>query len=250
MHYLQNSLLIFLISCLSVPCLSQKVDFDKVVTPPEMGTRDFKEYLVQLAWMNSPENEVLELEQNLREFELKSEKKDWTNDVRFSINLNENNFRKEDTIFIGTPVGGNNSASNSLFPIFNFNASVSLGTFVNRKNKLGIAEQRVKIAESNINQKKLNVRYEILKRYEEYEMQQETLKAVTIAEESAYQASILITDLFKADKETFENYNAANTTYHSAVQKRIKASADLAIAQLKVEEMIGIPLNEAQRMRK
>ncbi len=250
MRYLQNSLFIVLISCLSIPCFSQKVDFDKVVTPTEMGTRDLKEYLVQLAWMNSPENEALELEQTLREFELKSEKKDWTNDVRFSVNLNENNFRKEDTIFIGTPGISGNGASNSLFPIFNFNASVSLGTFVNRKNKVGIAEQRVKIAESNINQKKLRVRYEILRRYEEYEMQEETLKAVTQAEQSASEAYLLITDLFKADKETFENYNSANTTYHSAVEKRIKANADLAIAKLKIEEMIGISFDEAQRMRK
>jgi len=222
------------------------------VTPSEMGTRNFKEYLVQLAWINSPENGVLEETQTLREFELKSEKKDWTNDVRFSVNLNENNFQRQDTILLGSGTTGaiNNAASSSLFPIFNFNASVSLGTFVNRKNKLGIAEQRVKIAESNINQKKLNVRFEVLKRYEEYQMQEETLKAVTQAEQSAYQASILITDLFKADKASFEDYNAANTTYHTAVEKRIKASTDLAIAKLAVEEMIGIQLDEAQRMRK
>lgn len=250
MHYLQNSLFILLISCLALPCMSQKVDFDKVVTPSEMGTRDFKEYLVQLAWMNSPENEALEHEQKLREFEFKSEKKDWTKEVRFGINLNENNFRREDTIFIGTPGAAASNASSSLFPVFNFNAYVNLGTFVNRKNRLGIAEQRIKIAESNINQKKLNVRYEMLKRYQEYEMQEETLKAVTQAEQSANQAYILITDLFKADKETFENYNAANTTYHSAVEKRIKASSDLAIAILKIEEMIGISFDEARRMRK
>ena len=52
------------------------------------------------------------------------------------------------------------------------------------------------------------------------------------------------------DKATFEDYNAASSTYHSVVEKRIRANADLNIAMLKVEEMIGITLKEATKMRK
>lgn len=248
MQHLLKRLMIFSISFLSFTCFGQQVDFDRVVTPPEMGTRNFKEYIVQLAWMNSPENEALQLEHKLREFELSKEKKDWMDDVRFSINLNENNFNRDTVVLSAGPDPTNQNLN--LFPIFNFNASVSLGTFTNRKNKIGIAEQRVKIAEADVNQKKLKVRMEILTRYETYEMQQEILKAVTQAEESSYQAFELITDLFQADKAKFEDYNSANTTYNTAVEKRIKANADLNIAKLKVEEMIGISLEEAQRMRK
>lgn len=250
MQNLQKGLLIFLTLLISFPCFSQKVDFDRVVTPSEMGTRNFKEYLIQLAWMNSPENEALDFEKDLREFELKAQKKDWMDDVRFSVNLNENNLNRKDTVFVvpGTNPSGANQTN--LFPIFNFNATVSLGTFTNRKNRLGIAKQRVKIAESNINQKKLNVRMEILKRYENYLMYEETLKAVSQAEENANQALLLITDLFKADKATFEDYNAASISYNSAVEKRIKSSAELKIAQYLIEEMIGISFDEAKRMRK
>lgn len=249
MQNLQKGLLIFLTFLISIPCFSQKVDFDRVITPSEMGTRNFKDYLIQLAWMNSPENEALDFEKDLREFEFKAEKKDWMDDIRFSVNLNENNLNR-DTIFV-VP-GQNPSAANqtNLFPILNFNASVSLGTFANRKNKLGIAEQRVKIAEANINQKKLNVRMEILKRHENYLMFEEILKAVIQAEEKANQALLLITDLFKADKATFEDYNAASISYNGAVEKRIKASTELKIAQYLIEEMIGISFDEAKKMRK
>lgn len=249
MQNLQKGLWVLITVLLSFPTLAQKVDFDRVVTPAEMGTRDFKEYLVQLAWMNSPENEALGHEKELREFELQVEKKDWMDDLRFSVNLNENNLRR-DTIFV-VP-GTNPSAANqtNLFPIFNLNASVSLGTFLNRKNKLGIAEQRIKIAEANVNQKKLNVRLEILKRYENYLMNEEILKAVIQAEENANQALLLITDLFKADKAPFEDYNAASTSYNAAVEKRIKASAELKISQYLIEEMIGISFEEAKKMRK
>jgi len=143
-----------------------------------------------------------------------------------------------DTIFVvpGAP-GASAASQTNLFPIFNFNASVSLGTFTNRKNRLGIAEQRVKIAESN-------------KRYENYLMHEEILKAVIQAEQNANQALLLITDLFKADKATFEDYNSASISYNAAVEKRIKANAELNIAQYLVEEMIGISLDEAKRMRK
>ena len=249
MQNLHKGLLVLLTFLISIPCFSQKVDFDRVVTPSEMGTRNFNEYLVQLAWVNSPENEALDFEKNLREFEFKAEKKDWMDDIRFSVNLNENNLNR-DTIFIipGTDPSGVNQTN--LFPIFNLNASISLGTFTNRKNKLGIAEQRVKIAEANINQKKLNVRMEMLKRYENYLMFEEILKTVIQAEENANQALLLITDLFKADKATFEEYNSASTSYNTAVEKRIKASTELKIAQYLVEEMIGISLDEAKRMRK
>ncbi|MEM6964918.1 MAG: TolC family protein [Bacteroidota bacterium] len=249
MQRLHESLIICLLALIALPTFGQKVDFDKVVTPPEMGTRDFKEYLVQLAWINSPENEALDYEKDLRDFELQGEKRDWMNDIRFSLNLNENNFNR-DTVFLtpGAPNANGNSSLN-LFPIFNFNASVSLGTFTNRKNKIGVAEQRVKIAEANINQKKLNVRMEILKRYEEYEMQSEILKAVTQAEEDASQIFEFVTDLFKADKAKLEDYNAASTTYHAAVEKRIKAASELNIAKLSIEEMIGISFEEALKMR-
>jgi len=250
MYHLKHIFAILLILGLCFPATSQRVDFDKVVTPPEMGTRNLKEYLVQLAWMNSPENEALGMEQKLREFELTGEKKDWMNDVKFSVNLNETHFQKSDTIFLAGGTGSDGAQSFNLFPIFNFNASVSLGTFANRKSRIGVAEQRVKIAEANVNQKKLKVRMDVLKRYEEYQMQQEILKAATQAEQDTYQSLLLVTDLFKADKANMEDYLQASTSYHSSVERRIKANSELNIAKLSVEELIGIPLDEAIKMRK
>jgi hypothetical protein len=211
MQNLQKTLLILLTFLSSISCFSQKVDFNRVITPSEMGTRNFNDYLVQLAWMNSPENEALGFEKDLMEFEFKAKKKDWMDDIKFSVNLNEANLSRDTISVVPGPTPTNANQTN-LFPVFNLNASVSLGTFTNRKNKLGIAAQRVKIAEANINQKKLNVRMEILKRYENYLMHEEILKAVSQAEQNANQGLLLITDLFKVDKATFEDYNSASTS--------------------------------------
>ena len=243
MNHLKGCLIIFLSIYFILPTYAQKVDYDRVVTPSEMGTRDFKEFLVQIAWMNSPENEALEFEKNIKELEVKTTRKEWTNDLQVTFNMNETHLLDEYRPDPDEPVI-------NLFPIFNASATFKLGRFLNQKHNVDIAKERVKIADNEINQKKLNVRMEVLKRYEEYEKQVEVFRATSKAEDDASSTYILITDLFKVDKATAEDYLAASTSYHTAVEKRIRANSDMNIARLTVEEMIGISLDEAKRLRK
>lgn len=243
MKFLKGYLFILLLISFSLPNFAQRVDFDRVVTPSEMGTRDFKEFLVQIAWMNSPENEALELEKKIKELEVKTTKKDWTDDLQLTFNVNETHLFPQDIIDPDQPII-------TLFPQYNFSATFKLGRFLNLKHNVDIAKERVKIADSNVNQKKLKVRMEVLKRYEEFEKQVEILKATSKAEDDASSTYMLITDLFKVDKATAEDYLAASTSYHTAVEKRIRANSEMNIARLTVEEMIGISLDEAKRLRK
>ena len=242
MKYLKGCLIIFLVISFSLPNFAQRVDFDRVVTPSEMGTRDFKEFLVQIAWINSPDNEALELEKKIKELEVKTTRKDWTDDLQLTFNLNETHLFPQD-LNPEDPII-------TLFPQYNFSATLKLGRFLNLKHNIDIAKERVKIADAQVNQKKLKVRMEVLKRYEEFEQQVEILKATSKAEDDASSTYTLITDLFKVDKATAEDYLAASTSYHTAVEKRIRANAQMNIARLSVEEMIGISLDEAKRLRK
>ena len=244
MNDLKGCLIICLLLSFSLPNFAQTVDFDRVVTPSEMGTRDFKEFLVQIAWMNSPGNEALEVEKEIKELEVKTTRKEWTNDLQLTFNLNETHLFEEEIPF------NEDIPQVTLFPRYNFSATFKLGRFLNQKHNVDIAKERVKIAEADINQKKLNVRMEVLRRYEEFEQQVEILKATSKAEDDASSTYTLITDLFKVDKATAEDYLAASTSYHTAVEKRIRANSQMNIARLKVEEMIGISLDEAKRLRK
>jgi len=242
MNYLKVGLVLLISLYFSLPNFAQTVDFDRVVTPEDMGTRDFKEFLVQIAWINSPENESLEFEKNIKELEVKTSRKDWTNDLQLTFNLNETHLFPQE-LDPDDPII-------TLFPQYNFSATLKLGRFLNLKHEIDMAKERVKIADNDINQKKLQVRMEVLKRYEEFEQQVEILKATSKAEDDASSTYILITDLFKVDKATAEDYLAASTSYHTAVEKRIRANSEMNIARLSVEEMIGISLDEARRLRK
>ena len=142
------------------------------------------------------------------------------------------------------------NSSAILIPQYNFSATFKLGRFLNQKHNVDMAKERVKIADADLNQKKLQVRMEVLKRYEEFEQQVEILKATSKAEDDASSTYTLITDLFKVDKATAEDYLAASTSYHTAVEKRIRANSEMNIAKLRVEEMIGISLDEARRLRR
>ena len=243
MNYLKGSLIIILLISFSFPNFAQRVDFDKVVTPSEMGTRDFKEFLVQIAWLNSPENEALEFEKKIKELEVKTTRKEWTNDLQLTFNLNETHLFPQEQLDPDLPII-------TLFPQYNFSATFKLGRFLNQKHNVDMAKERVKIADADLNQKKLQVRMEVLKRYEEFEQQVEILKATSKAEDDASSTYTLITDLFKVDKATAEDYLAASTSYHTAVEKRIRANSEMNIAKLRVEEMIGISLDEARRLRR
>ena len=243
MKYLKGCLIIFLSLYFILPSYAERVDSDRVVAPPEMGNRDFKEFLVQIAWMNSPENEALEFEKKIKELEVKTTRKEWTNDLQVTFNMNETHVLPEFQPVPGEPVI-------NLFPIFNASATFKLGRFLNQKHNVDIAKERVKIATNEVNQKKLQVRMEVLKRYEEFEKQVEILKATSKAEDDASSTYILITDLFKVDKATAEDYLAASTSYHTAVEKRIRANSEMNIAKLAVEEVIGISLDDARRLRK
>ncbi len=69
----------------------QTTDFNRVVLPIEMKAKDFREYLVQLAWLNTPDNRVYEVEVENAKDQLKVTKRDWMKDVQVTSNINEAN---------------------------------------------------------------------------------------------------------------------------------------------------------------
>lgn len=72
---------------------AQQTDFNRVVQPVEMKAKDFREYLIQLAWVNNPDNQILSKEIDIAKEELKITKKDWLKDLQVTSNLNEANIK-------------------------------------------------------------------------------------------------------------------------------------------------------------
>ncbi|MGB1243236.1 MAG: TolC family protein [Chitinophagales bacterium] len=249
---MKQLLLLFCLFCLT-NVQAQRTNFDKIVMPPEQMARDYKEALVQLAWVNNPDNKVLQHEVSIAEIEKKSLKWGWAENIQATFNLNEGHFKKnspavsdttitDTTTLIRTIAGG----SNLFFPRYNFSASISLGALFKNSREKKIARQKLDIAHHKVNQRKLQIRAETLTRYEDYLMTIEMLKLRTQAVEDFYATYLALSKKFKESRASLEEYNQASSTYYTALENKLRSESEVAVAKISLEEMIGVRLEEVR----
>lgn len=223
---------------------AQQVNFDKVVLPPENKAREFEEYLVQMAWQNNPSNKILDYTKTMAEKEVILAKQAWMNDVTAAFNLNEA------SIFNLLETRDERADNFIAFPLYSVGVRVSLGTFMNNPREREIAEAEVQIAEAEINQRKLRIRAETLKRYRTYLVGQEILKTRLQSEEDAKSTYELVKELFAVNKATFEEYTQTSQTFYQAKELRQTAEFEVEVAKILLEEMTGLPWETLERYKK
>ena len=222
---------------------AQITNFDRVVVPTEQKSKDFQEYIVQLAWENNPANKVLVYKKEVAEQEVNLAKKDWLNGINLSggysyqpIVLTKPVYQADGKI-VGFVVSQDRS---------NFAQSLSGGIGLNLAaiassgSKKEVARQKVKIAEADIDQQKLAVRAEALTRYQKFRLALEIVKTRVQVEQDTKNIFDLVTQLYKTDEKTFEEFNEAATAFHQATEARIHAEADYQLARIFLEEIIGL----------
>jgi outer membrane protein TolC len=207
---------------------AQNTDYDQVVQPLDTKARDFTEYLVQLAWQNNPEGEIVRESLKNAQSESKNTKKEWMRDIQASFNLNEANLRSPD------------STSNIFFPRYNIGLNLNLFNILSQKEKNEIGKREIGIAQQKINQRKLELRAETLARYAQFKLAKEIRKVRILAEQEVYANYILIQQLYKTDEKTLEEYTNAANIYYSAQEARLKADTDVLLAQYMLESIIGL----------
>jgi len=83
-------------------------------------------------------------------------------------------------------LGCSDSLRNNLFfPRYNIGATFNLGRLLNRKHSIGISEEEQIIADLEADQQKLEVRAEVLRRYEHYLLMEELERIRIKAEQEA-----------------------------------------------------------------
>jgi len=168
---------------------------------------------------------------NIAAKELERTKREWLEDIMLTVNLNESHF-------------GNSSDSlrnNLFFPRYNIGATFNLGRLLNRKHSIGISEEEQIIADLEADQQKLEVRAEVLRRYEHYLLMEELERIRIKAEQEADEMYLLATEKFKTDKIDFQDYNDATERYHNSKAERLRASSEVKQAIFALEELIGVP---------
>jgi outer membrane protein TolC len=257
---------------------AQQTDFNTVVLPVEMKAKDITEYLVQLAWQNNPDNSILQEKVKQTKDELKLVKKDWMKDFQLSFNLNQANLAQNPTLpqILWNPTGNpirdidgalipitgslynrdgstvplKSSGGSAFYPKYNFLFTLNLGNLLSQKNKNQVKRHDIVIAEHKINQQKLSTRGEVLVRYAEYRMAKEIVKSRTQIEQDASANNVLVSELFKKDERTFEEYNKASSVFYEAKELRMKAEIDVLLAKIKLEEIIGLKWEQVAHPQK
>ena len=256
MSTLRSFYLFFFLLCVGFSTTAQNLDFNKVVTPKEFRARTFKEYLVQLAWINNPDNASLDNEIEIAKLEEKVTKWDWAKDFRATGSYNETNLIND--LDIRPPLQSNSASEIQLqrflqtlvVPRFTLSATLNLGTLITLPKERKIAQEKIKIAEHALDQEKLQIRREVEERYEVYLNALEVLKSRTQAEEDARTIFTLTVELFKKGDVEVKDYTAASSTFFAAEEARIQAETDVRLAIIAIEEMIGVRWKDAVKMEK
>lgn len=235
---LKNSISILLLLGLTTPLWAQQTDYDAIIQPLDAKARDIAEYMVQLAWLNSPEAHIAESGLLNARSENKNTRKEWMRDVNASFNFNETNLRGADTL------------GNVFFPRYNFGLTLNLYNILSQKEKNNIGKRRVDIAEERINQRKREIRAEALTRWAGFRLAREIIKERSTVEQELNNNFILIQQLYKGDEATLEQYTTTSAAYYQAREARIRAQTEFDQAKIKLEEIIGLRWEQVQHPAK
>ena len=205
---------------------------DNIVAPLDSPAVDLQEYLVQLAWLNSPDGHIALDEVLNAKDRAKNTKLEWLRDIQATFNLNEANLR--------TKQSDTSGADNIFFPRYNFGLNFSPYNIISQKGKNNISKRDIKIAEEKVLSKKMAVRAETLSRHAQFKMANNVLVARRQVEQEAKSAFVLIEQQYRTDEKTFEDYTAASSNYYQAQEARIRSENEVLQAQIRLEEIIGV----------
>lgn len=217
---------------------AQKVDYNAIILPKTATEIDFAEKLVQLAWQNSPETEILNRQVNISNYKVKQAKRDWLSHVLVSGNLNEFNIKDF--------AGGTTNPVASYYPRYNVGVAFSLGNLFNDNLKTRISREEMQIAIQNINKEKLAVRAEVLSKYQVYTSNRELLRIKNQIMTDSYSDFKLKEQSFSRGEISLMDYNIALDRYNQQLINKVQAEKDLELARIDVERLIGMKLSDVQ----
>lgn len=228
---MKNTYLLIMAFAFAVGLQAQVVNFDTLIMPLERPSKDLENYLVQVAWVNNPIMKTYDYNKEIARNEMELEKRRWMEEVRASFNINESNIRNpEQSIF---------------FPRYNFGGSISIGSLLNTGKRVDISQQNINIAEAEQDQEKLKLRGLVLSRYYEYLQALDIYKNRITAETDAKQILQFESAKFKEGTTQMDKYIRASQNYQLTSERLIEAKGDIKQAKIALEEVIGIPIENA-----
>jgi outer membrane protein TolC len=229
-----KKILCILCLLLNFTLYAQNIDYNRVILPDNTSDIEFSERLVQLAWSNHPTNQNIRESVEISRLAYKLTKRQWLQNFRISGNLNEFNVDPSRDI-----------ANRSQFlPRYNLSLGFNLGDLLlnplqNKQSKVAID-----LSENQVDAAKLAVRKNVLQAYNAYLLEEEIYKINRLAMDNAETNHAIVEESFEQGEETYESYNNSFTNLNQRKITLLRSETSLKNAQLLIEEMIGIPLEE------
>lgn len=210
---------------------AQKVDYNKVILPRASEQISFEERLVQLAWQNNPQSEILRKNIAISDYKVNRAEWDWLSRVVISGNVNEFTIDQD-----------NERAQ--FFPRYNFALNLPLGVFAKQPINTKIARQELWVEQEKLNQHKLSIRAEVLSRYENYKRDRQVADLLTeVLSETKTLYDKINQEIVDGQRPVDDSYDISVRMKRARIDK-ISADAQVRISKLSLEEMIGIKLEE------
>jgi outer membrane protein TolC len=224
----------FLLICAIVN--AQKVDYNTIILPMNASDIEFPEKLVRLAWQNNPSVGVLNSELEKSDLGVKYARWNWLDNFRVTGNLNE--------FTINKPIS---STDGSLFfPRYNISASISLGNLFTTPMKTKMEKENVTISTDMLNQKKLEIRSEVLRKYQTYISNKEIYDLRNQMMEDSFSDYKLKEQNFTNGEIQLTEYTLSLDRYNQQKINKIQAEKELNISRIEVEELIGVKLADVR----
>ena len=228
----QVIILFIYLNCISV--FAQNVDYNKIILPSDIDSISIKERLVQLAWNNSPQKSILSNNKSIAEVKVKSAKLSWLDNIVASGNVNQFNIEPGTDAF----------DRSQFFPLYNFSVNIPLGIFTNVPQATKIAKFEFENQKKLINEQKLTIRAEVLRRYETYLYYNNVYKIQIDLTDNMQNTYNIIENKFKNGEVGIEEFTSISNSYNQQLINQLNAKNNLEIAIINVEEMIGIEIEQ------
>lgn len=241
--------LFFMVGCVVLSCSNIHLAAQNpTTTRPAAATasRDFEEYLVQIAIANNPDLQAVTHKKEIDAQEILIAKKDWLKNSLVGLNINESNlpYFMVNTLGVRSLFGREIDLARIpnivTYPLWNIGFGINISDMLNRKHKVKIAQERLKITDTEGVRRRTEIRVKVLQRYQKYLMAYEIYKIRLQALDIAETNQKNVTELFKVNKAKLDDYGSANKMYFDALEGKAKAEIDIKIARFDLEEVLGV----------
>lgn len=199
---------------------------------PSSNDNAIREKLVALALQNS-DKKISDLQVKAAKDHIGLAKAEWINTIFASSYWNE--------FSINPPA---KDQFNFYYPKYNFGISIPLGIFITVPKHVKIAKAEYHIAQEQQKLKVLNIRSQVLTKYEDYLMYQKQLTIQSMLTDNEYNTLVQAKTKFSSGEIDVNEYNMEMEKYNNQLSKKISLEHNLAIAKLALEEIIGKKLEE------